>query len=525
MSIVLRDYQRDCVDSTRDALRSNRNVLLQAPTGAGKTAMASYILGNVAARGKRGFFICHRQELVEQTAKTFDKVGIRYGYIASGFKPNYYQPVQICSIDTLKNRLHSIPNPDLCVWDEAHHLRARGWVNVHNHFSSAYHVGLSATPQRLDGKGLDDRFDHLVPGPSVAWLIDQGYLAKYKLYSVPGMNRDQLHTRMGKFITSEVEAEMDKPAITGNIVAHWKKYASDKLTIGFAASRKMSEKYVAEFNAAGIPTIHLDGETPKAERKQKLRDFALGKYRVVWNVGLFGEGFDIAANSGMDVTVGCIIDAAPSKSLSAWLQRCGRALRPQDGHAIILDHSGNIQHGLPCQPREWTLEGRDATEREQSDDEAISIRQCLECYAVHKPSPTCPECGHVYQVQHRQIKEIAGELMEVDKEKIRKQARLEQGGAKTLEELKELADQRGLNPGWAAHVARAREEKKRLQEKLINLTIGAKSMGIDTRMTKGDIYKLKPKALRDNIAVLDAQLNKTKGGYHEKNHYTEKPGM
>lgn len=506
MTIILREYQQDCITNVRQALRSVRNVLLQAPTGAGKTAMATAMLGNVQAKGNRGFFICHRQELVEQTALTFDKAGIDYGFIASGKKPNFFKPIQICSIDTLKNRLHIVPSPHVCIWDEAHHMRAAGWTRTHDYFIDSFHIGLSATPQRLDGKGLDDRFDFLVPGPSVAWLIDQGYLAKYKLFSVPHVDRKQFHSRMGDFVNKEVVSAMDKPAITGDIVGHWKKCASNKLTIGFAASRKMSEKYVEAFNAAGIPAMHLDGETPKAERRQALKAFARGEYRVVWNVGLFGEGFDIAANSGMDVTVGCVIDAAPTQSLSAWLQRCGRALRPQDGYAVILDHAGNITHGLPCEDRQWSLGGRAVMARQSDDEGTITVRNCPECFAIHKPSPSCPECGHVYEIKYREIDEIDGDLQEIDVDQIRRQQREELAKARTKSDLEALAQERGYKPGYADHVERARQEKQMLRDQLFNLSVAAGSMGVPGGFSKRDIYQMKPKALKESIKWLEDKV-------------------
>ncbi len=505
MSIILRDYQTEMVSNVRKALRTYRNVIMQAPTGSGKTAMAAHMLANSAAKGKTGFFICHRQELVDQTAKTFDKAGLEYGYIANGYPVNYFKKIQICSIDTLKNRLAHAPVPGVCIWDEAHHLRAAGWTSVHNALDRSYHIGLSATPQRLDGKGLDDRFDFLVPGPSVRWLIDNGYLADYRLFSVPGVDMSSVHTRMGKYVVRETEAAMDKPTITGNIVNHWLQHANGRLSIGFAASRKMSEKYAEAFRHAGIPSVHLDGETPKQERRNKLQAFARRGVMVVWNVGLFGEGFDIAANSGMDVTVGCMIDASPTQSLGAWLQRCGRALRPQDGHAIILDHSGNaMKHGMPCQDRQWALAGREETNKKI--DESLPIRQCEECYHVHKPAPRCPECGYLYPVQHRHIDEIEGELKELDPSKMRSEQNLQQAQAKTLEKLKEIEQQRGHREGWAAHVEKARQEKKQLRNQLNNLCVGAALAGVIPKFDRDKIIYMKPKELKHNIQDLTDQL-------------------
>lgn len=498
--ITLRDYQTDCIDRTRQALRQHRNVLLQSPTGSGKTAMASFMLDQVTKKQKRGLFICHRRELVDQTAKTFDKVGIDYGYIANGYPMNPYQPIQICSIDTLKNRLDRIEIPDFCIWDEAHHLGAAGWERVHEYYSKSFHVGLSATPTRLDGRGLDDRFQCLVPGPSTGWLIENGFLANYKLFSVPGADLSGLHTRMGDYVKSESEEAMDKPTITGDIIDHWRKHAIDKLTIGFAVSVNHSKHLCEQFRAAGIVAVHLDGTTPKPERQQVLRALARGDIRLVFNVGLFAEGFDIAANSGMDVTIGCVIDAAPTQSLGAWLQRCGRAFRPQDGHAVILDHAGNWgRHGSPCQDREWTLEGRDKKRHGATDSEPdVLERQCPSCYAVHKPMPACPECGHAYKIKARVVQEVEGELQEIDPEEMKRQQRMDQGRARGVEDMIKM----GYSKGRAEHILKARQEKLAMQTQLHNLFKGAQMAGVEMEFTIRDIAKMKPKKLRENISYL-----------------------
>lgn len=500
--ITLRDDQNKAVNQVRGALRTSRRVLLQAPTGCGKTVMASYMIDSAASKQNVTFFICHRRELVDQTAKTFDKFGVDYSFVAAGYPQDNSKLVFICSIDSLRNRLDKVPYPKVCFWDEAHHLAAATWDKVQKFYDKAYHVGLSATPERGDGQGLDSNFDTMVKGPSVRWLIDQGYLADYRLFSVPSLDRSELHTRMGKYIPSEVQEHMDKPTITGDIVAHWKKLASDRLTIGFAASVYMSQKYVDAFRAAGISAVHLDAETNKAERKAILQAFARGEYQVVWNVGLFGEGFDVAANSGMDVTIGCVIDAAPTKSLGAWLQRCGRALRPQERPAIILDHAGNIHHGMPCEDRVWTLYGREVNEQETSKEKSTAIKQCQSCYAVHKPAPKCPECGYVYATKPRQIEEVQGELHEVDREAMReRQAR---GQLKTAEDLELYRIRKGYKPGYENHVLRARAEKDALRRELFNLSAAFK-----IGMTRTTIWKMKPKQLREAIATI-------RGGNHEK---------
>lgn len=484
--IDLRDYQEALTESARKAMREHRNVLLQAPTGSGKTVIASHMMGRAAEKDYRSFFICHRRELLDQTAETFRRFGIPFGIIAAGYKPDDEPVVQICSIDTLKNRLDKVAAPHFCIWDEAHHLGAAGWSKVHAHFPKAYHLGLSATPTRLDGRGLDATFDSLVPGPSVRWLIDNGHLAKYKLYSVPGVSMSGVKVVRGDYAKKETAAAMDLSTITGDIISHWVKLGGGKRTIVFAVTVAHSKNIVASFNAAGISAVHLDATTKKDTRRAELRAFARGETSVISNVGLFGEGFDAAANSGMDVTVGAIIDAAPTRSLGAWLQRCGRALRPQEG-AVILDHAGNaLRHGLPCQERVWSLYGRDKTRKKSEDIELESVVQCPECFFVQEPGlPACEECGYIFPKKGRIVTELGGELEELDTreewrqkskvlerwvaEKQAKSAALkkEQASARTYEELVRLGRKRGyLSPrGWAYKIMNSRTEPAWLKMK------------------------------------------------------------
>lgn len=504
--LTLYDDQFEQVGRVRKALKHVRRVLLQSPTGSGKTVMASHMLGNAARKGIQSYFICHRRELLDQTAVTFEREGIDFGFVAAGYPLNGYKSVQICSIDTLKNRLESVPTPGLIIWDEAHHLGAAGWAKVHDQYAQSYHIGLSATPQRLDGKGLDDRFDFLVPGKSVRWLIENGRLAEYDLFS-PGRDTSGLHTRMGDFVKAEAAALMDKPKITGDIINHWNQHARDKLTLGFAVSVEHSQHLCQEFMAAGITAVHLDAKTPKRDRREMLRDFARGQVRVIFNVGLFGEGFDVAANSGMDVTVGAVIDAAPTQSLGMWLQRCGRALRKQDGHAKILDHAGNFgRHGAPCDERIWTLHGRDADEQ-ANEGVDTSTRQCPKCFLVHQRAPVCTYCGYKYEINHREIEMVDGELQQVDVGAYREQAAHHVDAAQQSDKwLEKIAAEKGRSQEWVRNVQIARKEKEMLQNRLYNLTIGARALGFAATLTKSYIKKMKPAELRKRIINLEAKM-------------------
>jgi superfamily II DNA or RNA helicase len=474
---------------------------MQAATGAGKTVMASNMLATCEAKGFRGFFICHRQELVDQTGKTFRKNDMPYGFIASGMRADYTQPIQICSIDTLKNRLDQVPKPNLVIWDEAHHISANGWANTKAYFGEAKHIGLSATPERLDGRGLGEHFDMMVLGPEMSWLIDQGNLAHYDYLapSIPDMSG--VHTQMGDFKKGEAEMVMEGSKIIGDIVEHYQKYARGKRTIAFAVNVKHSIKMVEAFKQAGIRAIHLDGETRKADRKLAAQAFARGDIDVIWNVDLFGEGYDLAAQAEMDVTVDCVISARPTQSTGLYLQQVGRALRPKtDGSkAVILDHAGNVfRHGLPDMERTWSLEGRQKGQRRKKlDPDDLMIKQCPACFLVHTAAPVCPFCGHVHKVNKREIKEEEGNLEMIDADALKAQMRRQQGQAKTIEDLVAT----GMGESQARHIVAAREVKNQLRTDLYNIWTAAYTARLTpTKPIVSEIRRMKPKELKERIS-------------------------
>lgn len=480
MSVILRPYQNTMIGEARVGLRDHSGVLIQAATGAGKTAIGAHLVGNCVRKEKSALFIVHRQELIEQTIGAFEKDDIPHGVVAAGFHPDYHQPVQICSIDTLKRRLDRVRRPDLVIFDEAHHMAAAGWSYVYNHWQLAKKVGLSATPQRLDGKGLGKYFGKMVNGPPISWLIEQGYLVDYRAYAPTAPDMSNVHTKMGEFVQAEVEEAMNKSCITGDLVEHYLQYARGKRFILFAPSRKYSENIAAAFRVNGVMAIHVDGETDRQDRKRAMQGFRDANIDGLTNVGLFGEGVDVPAAA-------TLIDAAPSRSLTAVMQRWGRVLRPEYApsfdlstqfgrlaaiaasnkpYAIILDHAGNMmRHGLPCDSREWSL--ADRQKKKKSDEESdIAVRQCPECFHLHKPAPQCPMCGYEYEINHRVIEEVAGNLQEINKTEMKAQVKAERGKqlkkAKTLEELVTLAISWGYQypMEWAERILEERRQWK-----------------------------------------------------------------
>lgn len=462
--IELRGYQTSMVHDLRDAYRAGfKSPLLVAPTGSGKTTFFCYVTQKAVARGGRVLILVHRQELLRQTSATLGAFEIAHGLIASG-QPATDDAVQVASVQSLMRRLARMTwAPTLIVVDEAHHTTATtAHGRILAHFDAARVLGVTATPCRLDGKGLGLEvcgfFDTLIEGPSVAELTKLGFLSPSVVYAPPcAVDLSGVASRGGDFAQDDLAEAMDKPAITGDAVNHYRRYAAGQPSIAFCVSVAHAEHVAEAFRAVGFQAASIDGSMDDATRAQRIADLGSGALNVLTSCEIISEGTDIPRVSGA-------ISLRPTQSLALYLQQVGRVLRPFPGkrEAVILDHVGNChRHGLPDDPRAWDLNAVKRTKRQRAQDEAeVRIRQCEQCYTVHRPAPKCPSCGFVYPVQAREIEQVAGELTRVDPAELRRLAKREQSEAKTLAELQALAARRGYKPGWAERVWQARQQRQ-----------------------------------------------------------------
>jgi superfamily II DNA or RNA helicase len=463
MTFELRPYQQTMIDQIRAALREHRTVVAVAPTGSGKTALAAFMIGTAANRGRRVWMTVHRDFLVAQTAGALDRVGVEYGYIAAGHPYNPHKAVHVVSIQTLVRRYTELTPPDLLVIDECHHARSRTWAKIHEWAGSARHVGLTATPIRLDGRGLGTFYRAMVLGPAPAWLIARGYLSTYRAFAPGVPDLDDVPTEHGDYAPKQLAKIMDTSQIVGDAVGQYRRQADGKKAIYYGVSVAHSEHICAGFLAAGIPARHLDAGSSSAERAGAAIDLAAGRLSVITNCDLFGEGYDLSAQAGGDVTVEAVGLLRPTKSLTLHLQQIGRALRPKDEPAIILDHAGNIvRHGLPDDERQWSLEDR---KKRAGKDNGPAITICKECFGAYRASlDACPYCGAPREVgeKPRKVTEVAENLVEVDREMLKHTRRREMARAETLEELIAIGAARGYQypAGWARHVLRARMKEQ-----------------------------------------------------------------
>lgn len=468
MILQLRDYQQQGVEALRERFRrGDRNVLYQLPTGGGKTVVFSYITEGASKRSNRVLILVHRQELIRQTSASLQEIGVEHGIIAPGFTPSW-DNVRVASVQTLVRRLDKIHPPQLIISDECHHAGAASWAKIFAHFPQANILGVTATPVRLDGKGLGRSsggfFDSMVNGPAVSDLIKRGYLATPKVYAPPiGADLSNLRKKYGEFISGESAAVLDKPVITGCAVEHYRKLCGGVPAIAFCASVAHAEHVAEQFRAAGFQAASIDGTMHDNDRKARIKALGSGGLHVLTSCDIISEGTDIPI-------VGAAILLRPTASMGLYLQQVGRALRLYDGKefAIILDHVGNVmRHGLPEEDREWSLDGEVRGKGKKQDDDNLKVKQCEKCYSVHVPAPKCPVCGHVYEVVAREIGTAAGDLVELDVKRLqqieedRKKMfmRREEGQCSTLEDFQALAERRGYAPGWAYHRYRARSQR------------------------------------------------------------------
>ena len=438
--LTLYPHQQELFNASRIAAGLLcRSILVQAPTGAGKTAIGSAYAASAVAKRKRVIFSVHRDFLVDQTSQAFDRAGLAHSIIAAGHTPDYSAPAIVASIGSLMRRLDVVQHTDLLIVDECHHAIAATWLNVIEHFKSrgAYIVGLSATPWRMNGAGLGMVYEKMICGPTVRWLIDNKYLSEFRAFAPSTPDLSGVHTRAGDYVREELAAV----AVTGDAVSHYQKITPGQRALAFCVSVEHSRSVTESFNAAGIAAEHIDATTPKDKRAAKIEAFRAGRTRVLCSVEIFGEGFDSPACDA-------VILLRPTKSLALHLQQIGRGMRVAEGkeRLTILDAAGNIARlGFPDDVHDWTLEGGVAKEK------VASVTTCPECFASHRPAASCPECGCVYPVakQGREVASVEGELAEITRKAAAKQELREAGADR--QKLEKLAKARGYDLRWVDH--------------------------------------------------------------------------
>lgn len=259
--ISLFEYQEEAVNDLRRSYAQGADApLLVLPTGAGKTVCFTYMTQRAVARSVRVLILVHRRELVNQVSEALDKWGVRHGRIAPGSRQTN-DDVQIAMVQTLARRVKmdraGLYRFDLVILDEAHHaVKQSTWGDVLKHNEGAKFLGVTATPCRLDGKGLGKGsggfFDDMIIGPTVNELIQLGRLVQPVVYA-PDKTVDLsgISKRGGDYSTKQLAGRMDDRSLTGDAVAHYRKLCGGSPAIAFTITREHAEHVAEDFKRGG----------------------------------------------------------------------------------------------------------------------------------------------------------------------------------------------------------------------------------------------------------------------------------
>jgi len=427
------------VSKARSELANGKkSVLIVSPAGSGK----SIVIGDIAKRAtdKNGqvMFLVHRKELVEQITETF---------IASGVDLSH---TTIMTVTRIKNRLGSLPKPTLIITDETHHSLAKTYREIYDYYSDVPKLGFTATPWRLSSEGFEKVYDVMVEGPQVQWLIDNHYLADFDYYAPKLINSNGLtKTPTGDFSNESITKSLENKAF-GDCVKHYQKLANGKQAILYAHNVKASIELSQAFNRAGIYAAHADSKTPKKQREEIMDDFKSGKIKILCNVDLISEGFNVPE-------CGVVILMRPTASLVLYIQQSMRGMRYRPGKkAIIIDHVGNIERFAPPNvERNWSLEGRTKRKGKLREPELDKYTTCKVCSCVFlKEDKICPQCGNEFELEKQSDLEVdrKSELEKIDTAHFEMTTNYvvtkKPEQLTSVAELQAYAKAKGYKPGW-----------------------------------------------------------------------------
>jgi len=443
--VKLRDYQIKAISATREQLQQGRRaILLVSPTGSGKTIIASEIIRLAAQKKTRVLFLAHREELITQCSNKLKAFGVAHGIIKAGFEASPYQLVQVASVQTFRARAEKLQQGyGLIIHDEAHRAVSEEHMIPRRLNPSAIGLGLTATPCRLDGKGLKGAFDSLVEVSTPQELIDQGHLVPYRTFKsqkIRGL--EQLHIQAGDYKQDELAEVMNNKHMVASVIREWSRIAYGRPTVVFASSVTHSKALCEEFNRHGVRAVHVDGTLNREDRAAVFQAFDSRKAMVICNYGICTEGWDCPKAS-------CGIGARPTLSLALYLQMVGRILRLDDNKkdALWLDF-GNLtdRHGYITDPHSWTLEGLDA-EKEKAPGNKY---KCKACGAILKSRPRfCPSCGIDTQAQASFDSEDEGYILIEARPEAPRPVEYLSSTDKLFIRFLSTAKQKQYKPGWA----------------------------------------------------------------------------
>jgi superfamily II DNA or RNA helicase len=470
--IKLRTYQQDGIAGIRQATEADyRRIAYTGPCGMGKTMIFSYIAHEVWSRHKRITILVHRGELVDQVDRALDAVSVPHSFQAAGYDYRDWA-VQVATVQTLARRLDGrYPAPDVIIVDECHHISAAQYKAILAAWPDALVLGFTATLCRLGGDPLGNVFDYHVPGPTTPDLQMEGWLApcvQYTPESARPLDMSSVPVRGGDYVKQEMEIRLQQSTVTGDAVAHYRKYAHQKPCVVFCPTIAECERTAQMFCDAGYAFASVDGKMSHQQQKKITGALGKGLHGVV-SCSLIDEGYDCPV-------IECGIDLRPTKSLSRYLQAGGRILRVSHEtgktHATWIDPVGNWaasdkngQFGRIDEARFWTLDiGAVSRKRE------APLRKCPFCFGDYEGGPVCPYCGKVATINEKRdrrgLRVVDGQLIEaehVDRSapSPRKQMYEEAKQLRGLQAFQDLAKEYGMSSHWAHSMWKRSIKRKR----------------------------------------------------------------
>ena len=448
--LQLRPHQIEVIEALNEGFKTHQRQILCAVTGFGKTECAMAIMQEAAKEGKRVAMILDRIVLVEQTSMRLSKYQIPHGVVQSGhwrYRP--YEPIQICSIQTLASKKREIPKFDMIIVDEAH-VNYKSTVDYIKANPDMKVVGLTATPFT---KGLADIYTNVIGAQPMSNLVEDGWVVPMKVFIAKEIDMTgAVKNSFGEWDARDASERGLK--IVGDVVSEWTKktyeiYGEPRKTIVFCAGVEHGRELVTQFAAAGYNFVSISYKEDDEFKRQTIEDFSKPDTVIHGLIAtdILTRGFDVS-----DVHIG--VSARPfSKSFSSHVQQIGRILRPHEGkeYGVWLDHSGNFLRFR----NDWDelyhdgvtelKAGGEQTKKELTEREKKEAK-CPVCAALWvSKDNTCSSCGHVRQV-FQSVSSIAGKLEELQETN----RKLQIANTDFFAELQYYGRSKGYKEGWAA---------------------------------------------------------------------------
>jgi superfamily II DNA or RNA helicase len=409
---MLRDYQADAVRGMSNILYSEnkRTALMQLPTGAGKTAVVSEIIQSVFSKNRRAWFVVPRNELLSQASAHLSKWKVPHGVISAGSYESRAYLVHVVSKDSLLRRLGKIKNfPDILIFDEAHVALDAQMKIIACMPSTAKIIGVTATPERADGRGLSDVYEGVYYGPSIPFLTEGGYLSPMRYFAPPISGLDDLHYKGGEADADELDELLKARRVYGKATEYYSRYGrrqdgSLMPALGFCRSVKAARVTASGFREAGFSFESIDGAMPRGKQKALIEGLRAGKLHGLCCADLLTYGFDAPL-----IEYG--FSLRPTMSRALYFQMVGRGLRPYtdkttgyekkgflffDHVNMINTHRDSRYPGVPLfyiDGLKWNFTGRDKRKKEKLPP--VSSRLCPYIDYQYCNKKTCAGCAEL----------------------------------------------------------------------------------------------------------------------------------